>query len=130
MLIGPSITLAKLEEHMNDRMYQNKMELPKLQKEFNRLRGEFKIVPRTIENDKGEEITNPDFLAIPKQMEKVEFQIKEIQEQQEFMESKVLELETIEDRSKGRGNIDKSKEKITLTLTDCIRLGIDLEATE
>lgn len=130
MLIGPSITLDKLEKHMNDRVYEIKMELPKLQKEFNRLRGEFKLVPRTVENEEGEEVTNPDFLAIPKNMEQVEKQIKELQEQQVFMEEKIVELSTIEERSKGRGNIDKSKEKITLSLNDCLRLGINLaEAT-
>lgn len=127
MLIGPSITLAQLEEKLNDRAYEIKMELPKLQKEFSRLRGEFKLVPRTTENDKGDEITNPDFLNIPKQMQEIEDQIKEMQDQQLFIEEKLVDLSDIEDRSKGRGNVDKSKDKITLTLNDCLKLGITLE---
>lgn len=126
MLVGPSITLEKLEEHMNDRVYENKMKLPKLQKEFNRLRGEFKLIPRTVENKDGEEITNPDFLNLPKQMAAIEAEILEIQAQQVLMEEKLVELSDIEDRSKGRGNIDKSKEKITLSLTDCVKLGLEL----
>lgn len=127
MLIGPSITLEQLEEKLNDRAYEIKMELPKLQKEFSRLRGEFKLVPRTAENDKGEEITNPDFLNIPKQMQEIEDQIKEMQDQQLFIEEKLVDLSDIEDRSKGRGNVDKSKDKITLSLNDCLKLGIKLE---
>jgi uncharacterized coiled-coil protein SlyX len=124
MLIGPSITLEALENHMNDRAYEIKMELPKLQKEFNRLREEFKLVPRTVVNDKKEEITNPDFLNIPKRMIELENQIKELTDQQGFMETKLVELDDIEERSKGRGNIDKSKEKITLSLNDCLSLGL------
>jgi hypothetical protein len=127
MLIGPSITLAVLEEKLNDRSYEIKMELPKLQKEFSRLREEFKIVPRTKEDDKGEEITNPDFLNLPKRMQAIEEQIKELQEQQLFLDEKLVELDDIEERSKGRGNVDKSKDKITLSLNDCVKLGITLE---
>ena len=129
MLVGPSITLAKLEEHMKNRVYEIKMELPKLQKEFNRLRQEFKLVPRTIENEKGEEVTNPDFINIPKQMAEIEEKINELQEQQEFMEAKLAELEDIEERSKGRGNIDKSRDKIVLSLNDCLKLGIALDGS-
>jgi predicted transcriptional regulator len=124
MLIGPSITLAVLEEKLNDRSYEIKMEIPKLQKEFSRLREEFKIVPRTTENDKGEEITNPDFLNLPKRMQEIEDQVKELQDQQEFIDEKLVELEDIEERSKGRGNVDKAKDTVTLTLNDCLKLGI------
>lgn len=124
MLIGPSLTLAAFEEKLNDRSYELKMELPKLQKEFNRLRGEFKLVPRTAEDEDGEEITNPDFLAIPKRMAALEETIKDYQEQQLFMDSKLAELEDIEERSKGRGNVNKEVDKITLSLTDCVKLGI------
>lgn len=127
MLVGPSITLEKLENQMNDRVYEIKMELPKLQKEFNRLRSEFKNVPRTIDNEEGEEITNPDFINIPHRMTEIEVQMKDLQDQQAFMEEKLVELSDIEERSKGRGNIDKSKEKITLSLNDCIKMGLSLE---
>lgn len=127
MLIGPSITLAELETHMNDRSYEIKMEMPKLQKEFSRLRSEFKLVPRTVENDNGDEITNPDFLNLPVRMQEIETQIKELQEQQDLMEAKLVELDDIEERSKGRGNVDKSKYKITLSLNDCLKLGLSLE---
>jgi hypothetical protein len=81
MLIGPSLTLGTLEEKLNERSYEIKMELPKLQKEFNRLRGEFKLVPRTAENEDGEEITNPDFLSIPKRMAALEENINDFQVQ-------------------------------------------------
>ena len=131
MLIGPSITLEKLEEHMTERLYEIKMEMPKLQKEFSQLREDFKRIPRTIiqeKEGKEVEIMNPDFVAIPDKMKAIEMQIKERQEQQELYESKLEELETIEDRSKGKGNVDKSKEKITLTLNDCLKLGITTDA--
>jgi hypothetical protein len=126
MLIGPSITLGDLEEKLNDRVYELKLETPKKQKEFNRLRTEFKNVPRTIDNEDGEEITNPDFLNMPKRMQELETEIKDSQEQQIFIEEKLVELSDIEERSKGRGNVDKSKDKITLTLADCLKLGIEV----
>lgn len=128
MLIGPSITLAELEEKLKDRLYEIKMDLPKAQKEFARLREEFKRVPRIIVAEKdGEEVDtiNPDFIKIPDQLKEIEEKIKGYQEQQEFLEEKLEELETIEDRSKGRGNINKEKEKITLSLNDCLKLGIE-----
>ena len=131
MLVGPSITLEKLEEHMADKLYQNKMELPKLQKEFNQLREDFKRIPRTVyETKEGKEVevVNPDFTKIPDQMKVVEARIKEIQEQQEFMEGKLEELETIEDRALKTGvKLNKADHKITLTLNDCVALGIELE---
>ncbi|MGV7000365.1 hypothetical protein ACWA2C_16890 [Priestia megaterium] len=128
MLIGPSITLAELEEKLKDRLYEIKMDLPKAQKEFARLREEFKRIPRIIVADKdGEEVEtiNPDFIKIPDQLKEIEEKIKGYQEQQEFLEEKLEELETIEERSKGRGNINKEKEKITLSLNDCLKLGIE-----
>lgn len=124
MLIGPSLTLAELEEKLNDRAYEIKNEIPKVQKEFNRLRTEFKNVPRTKEDAAGEEITNPDFLNIPLRMQELEVQTIDLQNQQVFIEEKLVELSDIEERSKGRGNVDKSKDKITLTLSDCLKLGI------
>lgn len=127
MLIGPSITLASLEEKLNDRSYEIKMELPKLQKEFGRLREEFKLVPRTMEDEKGEEFTNPDFLKLPKRMQEIETKIKDLQDQQLFIDEKLVELEDIEERSKGRGNVNKAADTITLSLNDCLKLGITLE---
>lgn len=131
MLIGPSITLAKLEEHMMERLYEIKMEMPKLQKEFSQLREDFKRIPRTIiaeKEGKEVEIMNPDFVAIPDKMKAIEMEIKERQEQQELYENKLEELETIEDRSKGKGNVDKEKVKITLSLNDCLKLGITTDS--
>lgn len=128
MLIGPSITLEALEEKLNDRSYEIKMEVPKLQKEFSRLREEFKLIPRTSVNEKGEEITNPDFLNLPDRMQAIEDNIKELQDQQAFIDDKLVDLEDIEERSKGRGNVNKATDKITLSLNDCLKLGITLEA--
>lgn len=133
MLVGPSITLAKLEEHMKDRLYGIKMELPKLKKEFTQLAEDFKRIPRLViekRNDGTEvEVANPDFVKIPDDMKRIELKIKDLQDQQELMEAKLDELDTIEERSQLRGNrkIDKEKEKITLTLNDCVALGIELD---
>jgi hypothetical protein len=133
MLVGPSITLEKLEEHMKDRLYGIKMELPKLRKEFTQLADDFKRIPRLViekRNDGTEvEVANPDFVKIPDDMKAIEAKIKDLQDQQELMETKLDELDTIEERSQMRGNrkIDKSTEKITLTLNDCVALGIELD---
>ncbi len=127
MLIGPSVTLEKLEEHMRERLYEIKMDLPKKQKEFYQLGEDFKRIPRTVIKEKdGAEVeeSNPDFIKIPGKMKEVEASIVDLQDQQQFIEDKLNELETIEDRSKGKGNIDKSEYKITLTLNDCLAMGI------
>lgn len=133
MLVGPSIVLEKLEEHMKDRVYGIKMELPKLKKEFTQLGEDFKRIPRVImetrKDGTEQEIANPDFVKIPDRMKEIELKIKDLQEQQEFMEAKLDELDDIEERSQLRGNrkIDKSTDKITLTLKDCLLLGIEAD---
>lgn len=133
MLVGPSITLEKLEEHMKDRLYQIKMELPKLTKEFAQLGEDFKRIPRVVIEKRKDgtevEVANPDFIKIPDQMKVIETKIKDYQEQQDFMETKLSELDDIEERSQVKGNrlINKSKEKITLSLNDCMALGIELD---
>ncbi|ARC67387.1 hypothetical protein B14_200176 (plasmid) [Bacillus licheniformis] len=129
MLVGPSITLEKLEQHLKDRIYEIRMEIPKLKKEFAQLQNDFKQIPRVINDvnhDKVEERVNPDFVKIPEKFKAVEEQIKELQEQEIHIQEKLQELEDIEERSKGKNNIDKSKYKITLTLKDCLMLGIEL----
>ena len=129
MLVGPSITLEKLEQHLKDRIYEIRMEIPKLKKEFAQLQNDFKQIPRVINDvnhDKVEERVNPDFVKIPEKFKAVEEQIKELQEQEIHIQEKLQELEDIEERSKGKNNIDKSKHKITLTLNDCLMLGIEL----
>lgn len=130
MLVGPSITLEKLEQHLKDRLYEIRMKIPKLKKEFAQLQNDFKQIPRVVNetnHDKVEERVNPDFINIPEKFRAVEEQIKELQEQEVHIQEKLDELEDIEERSVGKNNIDKSKEKITLTLNDCLMLGIELD---
>ncbi|MCD7910920.1 hypothetical protein KC480_05195 [Bacillus velezensis] len=129
MLIGPSITLEKLEEHLKERLYKIRMEIPKLKKEFVQLQEDFKEIPRVINetvHDKVEERVNPEFINIPEKFKSTEEKIKELQEQEALIQEKLGELEDIEERSLGKNNIDKSKYKITLTLNDCLMLGIEL----
>lgn len=130
MLIGPTVTLDVLEEHMNDKVYEIKNEIVKLRKELMRMQNEFPNIARTITNENGEEVTNPDFIQVPKDMAALEEKIKDLIEQQEFMEAKLVELENIEERSVGNSNIKKSEYKITLTLNDCLKLGIEPEKTK
>ncbi|WAT23600.1 hypothetical protein O0R52_21630 (plasmid) [Bacillus halotolerans] len=130
MLVGPSITLEKLEKHLKDRLFEIRMEIPKLKKEFVQLQSDFKQIPRVINetnHDKVEERVNPDFITIPEKFKAVEERIKELQEQEVHMQEKLDELDDIEERSVGKNNIDKSKYKITLTLNDCLMLGIELD---
>ncbi|MBU5262159.1 hypothetical protein [Bacillus atrophaeus] len=130
MLVGPSITLEKLEKHLKDRLFEIRMEIPKLKKEFVQLQSDFKQIPRVINetnHDKVEERVNPDFISIPEKFKAVEERIKELQEQEVHMQEKLDELDDIEEKSVGKNNIDKSKYKITLTLNDCLMLGIELD---
>lgn len=134
MLVGPSITLEKLEKHMADKLYEIKLALPKKIKEFDQLRVDFKKIPRLIiETNNGEEkeVVNPEFKSIPDQMKALENEIKEMQDRQDLLEEKMAELETIEDRAFAKGlKFDKKERKITLSLNDSLALGIDPEAVQ
>jgi hypothetical protein len=127
MLIGPTLTLAKLEEKMNDKLHEIKMNKGKMEKNLRALQIELNQMDKTILNEHGDRISNPKYIELYNQFEKERKELEEIEEMQEFIEEKLQELEDIEERSKGRGNIDKEKDKITLSLNDCLKLGITAE---
>lgn len=125
MLIGPTITLAKLEEHMNEKVNGNKMELNKLAKELAKFRQEFHVTPKmTADEESGEQIVNPRYLELLDEINDIQESIEELNNQNDFIVKRVEELESIEERSYGK--VDKAKNKITLSLNDCLALGIEL----
>jgi len=128
MLNKVSVTLEALETHMQDRSYEISMKMPKLQKDYAGMRADFGRLDRLITDDSGKEIVNPAYIELPRKMDALEQEINELADQKEMFDDKLLELEDIEERSKGRGNIDKSTHVITMTLSECEKLGYFPEA--
>ncbi|MCU5501851.1 hypothetical protein OCB09_00525 [Bacillus cereus] len=130
MLIGPSLTLEKLEEKMQDKLYDIKMNRNKKVKELETLHAELNDISKTVYDDASDSrIANPKYVKLFGEFNEKQKELSEMDETQTYIESKLQELEDIEERSKGKGNINKAENKITLTLNDCLKLGIELEGS-
>lgn len=128
MLIGPTLTLEKLEEHMQNKLYDIKMTRNKKVKELQSLQEELSDVSKTIYDDETDNrIANPKYIKLFNEFEAQQKELSEMDNTQAFIENKLIELDDIEERSKGRGNVNKAETRITLTLNDCLKLGIELE---
>ena len=129
MLIGPTFTLAEFEEKLEDRLLENRTRDSKALKEFKEAQQNIGLLPRLVtDEESGQSLANPEYLKAVETGKKAQLELEEIAEQNDFIKAKLEELETIEERS--RGAIDKNKEKITLTLKDCVELGIDTSGDE
>ncbi|PGC56699.1 hypothetical protein COM24_07760 [Bacillus toyonensis] len=130
MLIGPSLTLEQLEEKMQDKLYDIKMNRNKKVKELETLHAELNDISKTVYDDASDSrIANPKYVKMFGEFSEKQKELSEMDEIQTYIESKLQELEDIEERSKGKGNINKAENKITLTLNDCLKLGIELEGS-
>ncbi|HFF1838722.1 MULTISPECIES: hypothetical protein [Bacillus] len=130
MLIGPSLTLEQLEEKMQDKLYDIKMNRNKKVKELETLHAELNDISKTVYDDASDSrIANPKYVKLFEEFSEKQKELSEMDETQTYIESKLQELEDIEERSKGKGNINKAENKITLTLNDCLKLGIELEGS-
>ncbi|PES55957.1 hypothetical protein [Bacillus thuringiensis] len=130
MLIGPSLTLEQLEEKMQDKLYDIKMNRNKKVKELETLHAELNDISKTVYDDASDSrIANPKYVKLFEEFSEKQKELSEMDETQTYIESKLQELEDIEERSKGKGNINKTENKITLTLNDCLKLGIELEGS-
>ncbi|HHT7153248.1 hypothetical protein [Bacillus thuringiensis] len=130
MLIGPSLTLEKLEEKMQDKLYDIKMNRNKKVKELETLHAELNDISKTVYDEVSDSrIANPKYVKLFGEFNEKQKELSEMDETQTYIESKLQELEDIEERSKGKGNINKAENKITLSLNDCLKLGIELEGS-
>lgn len=124
MLIGPTLTLKELEEHMRAKKLENDKKLTKLERELITLRDGLKDVQRLARDEEGNRIQNPEFIKMKDEYEKMREEFENIYNDNEFIKEKIEELEVIEEYS--RGEVDKEKDKITLTLKDCMRFGVEV----
>jgi chromosome segregation ATPase len=125
MLIGPTFTLEKLEQHMKNKIDENKMRLTQLSKEYAKIKQELQVTPKTTVDENGNKITNDHYVKLFYKLKELEGTINEIHDENEFLIYRIDELEQIEERSSGK--IRKDRDKITLTLADCLKLGITLQ---
>lgn len=125
MLIGPTFTLAALEEKMKDKLYEIKMEKSKKIKNFQALQVELNQTDKMIRDEDDQRIANPKYVELFNEFQNAQSELADAENIQRFIEEKLEELESVEERSKGRGNINKETYKVTLTLNDCLKLGIE-----
>lgn len=125
MLIGPTFTLAEFESKLKERLYQNMKCNSDANKIFLEAKQQIGLLPRLIEDEKtGQRVANPAYLKAVEVGNITQQELEDIVKQDDFIKAKLEELETIEERS--HGAVDKNKEKITLTLNDCVAFGIEL----
>lgn len=123
MLIGPTITLAELEANLQEKLDENKKVDTDLFKRFREIQVNIQSVERSIKLEDGKTIANPAHVELIEESRKLQNEMDEILSQNDFIKQRLDELENIEDTS--RGALNKDKATITLTLNDCVNLGIE-----
>ncbi|WP_222860457.1 hypothetical protein [Virgibacillus salexigens] len=114
--------MEKLENHMEAQKVANNKDINDLTKELIVLSDEYQATRKYITDEEGEKIINPDFVKTKASYDEKENLLEERRNSNAFINAKLEELAVIEENSGGK--IDKSKEKITLTLNDCLLLGV------
>lgn len=125
MLIGPTLTLEKLEEHLIKEEVANKREIDDLARELNILQGGVTNTDKVVRDEEGTRIENPKFKKVLKEFEDKEEEYISLNEKQDFIKAKLVELKAVEDYS--QGIVNKEKDTITLTLNDCVMLGVKVD---
>ncbi|QHW35853.1 hypothetical protein GZH47_33725 (plasmid) [Paenibacillus rhizovicinus] len=110
MLIGPSKTLAEIEEQMSNKISMNKMEMKSLSTQLGKLNQEYNSLPKI----KGEPPTG--------RMVEVVNEIREKTAKMDELDSENKKLEIKLEEAEKDPNKDR---KLTLTLKDLIDLGFD-----
>ena len=129
MLIGPTFTLEKFEEKLEERLLENRKRDTQALKDYRSAQERISLLPRLIDDEvTGQRIANPEYLKAVKEGQAAGELLTDISEQNDFIKARLSELEDIEERS--RGAIRKDKETITLTLKDCIEFGIETSGDE
>jgi len=124
MLIGISLTLKELEEKMQDKLKEINKEYDQLAGKVMKLEQEIKQIPSYTTDDKGAVISNEVELTKKNDEFRSAFRkLEELNEQIEFINKKLEELDHIEEDSKGA--IKKESHVITLSLNDCLLLGVE-----
>lgn len=124
MIIGPTLTLEELEEQLTVNVEKLRRELNDLDRKLAELQHEANSTNPYIYKD-GERVKNENYQIVQENLRKVYQEIVDGTERLDFMKEKLSELETIEEDSQGR--VVKSRDKITLSLNDCLLLGIEVE---
>lgn len=123
MLIGPTLSLVKLEEHMEQKISDNKMEMNELSKKLGKLKEELAATSKFTLDEEGDRIVNSRYVEVIEEFETGKKTLEEMVASNDFM---VKRLEEIEDLANAPGNkINKETYKITLSLNDCILLGVE-----
>ena len=129
MLIGPTFTLSEFEEKLEERLLENRKRDQDLMNEFKSLQQKIAVLPRLVaDEDTGNKIANKEYLDAYNRSSQVQQDMNDLIEQNDFIKQKLEELENYgpyENRS-----ISKDREKITLTLRDCIYFGIEIPGEE
>lgn len=130
MLIGPTITLAKLETRMREALNRSKDEVQKKSRSLTALQKEINSLPRTLETDKGR-IANDEYVSKYLTFQTEEKELNAAVDRVAYLKGKIGELESFESNAKNKGiYVSKEEETITLTLKDVAMLQLPSEDLE
>lgn len=125
MLIGPTITLEKLEKRMRDALVKTQNKTSKLSRELKLLQSDVNSLPRTIEHPEAGRIANPAYLEKYAQFQNEQNEYRQLGERNDFLKTRIAELEIYEENARNKGKfVSKSTETITLTLNDVVMLDL------
>lgn len=125
MLIGPTITLATLEDAISKKRVELKQEENNLFNKAEDLQMTLRTVPMRTTDGEGKLVSNPEYVNAFEEFEGTRAAITRVKEQLDHMKEKANDLENIEEDAKSVGkHFVKSEERITLTLIEAVRYGV------
>lgn len=125
MLIGPTITLAELEKHMEAQKSKNSKEINELARDLEMVHQELNGISMYVRDEKGDRVVNPRYTELKEEFREKEKRYENLIQSNDFIKEKLDEIEDLEIQTNGQFN--KEKEKITLSLNDCVLLGVKVE---
>lgn len=125
MLLEHTMTLNEFEEHLGTRKITIQKEIEQLGRDLNVLQNSLRNTPTTAKDEENNIIENPEFTKLKDDFEAKKETYQELHENQEFIQLKLVELESIEEHSQGK--VDKEKDEVTLNLNDLVKFGIEVD---
>ena len=124
MLIGPTVSVEELEKAMENKQTANKKTEDVIIGELENLYVKLGTLDKYIFED-GQRVLNEKHFKTKTLYEEKEKELEEIQNSIRFINKKLDEIQELENMKEIE--FDKAKERVTLTLTDCILLGVETD---
>lgn len=126
MLIGKTVSLKELEEHMIEELAKTEREASEEIREINRVQNEQDNTKVYVLDEEGEKVYNPEHKKMVDEFNRLQESIRFNENKIAFIKEKLHEIEEFEKSQPAHASI-KENERITLSLKDCILLNIESE---